>query len=237
MIYLSLLFSLNATNPGFICEIVRIFRGVILVVFFFLITRITSYVFCKVRHIRFVLVGIYIWVNAEQMLLMTQTTSVKSVGCWLSLCFCVMPWKLLWWATIKLPPHNKIKCYLKNLVPSIEFFFKDVSKQLFNKITVRDDNAEFMSSLRSQWTCITECKLVTIRKLPVSFTPIFSVSVVWVEENIYRPLKSPEKTHTLLVTLPSILYHLVLVEVLCFQLFSERLLIAQSLLNTGSVLI
>lgn len=170
---------------------------------------------------------------------MTQTTSVKSVGCWLSLCFSVMPRKLLWWATIKLPAHNKIKCYLKNLFPSIDFFFKGVSKQLFNKITVWDGNAEFMASLRSQWTCITECKVVTTWKLPASFTPVFSVGGVGVEENVYGPLKSPGKTtytlgYTSFYSLPVLL---VLVEVLCFQLFSEQLLIAQSLLNTGSVFI
>lgn len=57
MIYLSLPFSLNTTDPGFIYETVRLFRGMVLG---FFITRITSHVFCKVRHIRFVLVGIYI---------------------------------------------------------------------------------------------------------------------------------------------------------------------------------
>lgn len=95
------------------------------------------------------------------------------------------------------------------------FFWKCVSKQPSNKITMWDDNAEFMASLRSQWTCITEGKLVTIRRFPASFTPVISVSDVGVEENIYRPLKSPEKIHTLLVTLPSILLPvlLVLVEV------------------------
>lgn len=105
--------------------------------------------------------------------------------------------------------HHQITCTHQNEVLleklcSINriFFSKCVSKQPFNKITVWDDNAEFMSSLRSQGTCITECKLVAIWKLPTSFTPIFSASGVGDEENIYRPLKSPEKIRMLLVTLP-----------------------------------
>lgn len=52
------------------------------------------------------------------------------------------------------------------------FFSKYVSKQLFNELRwhVWDDNAEFMSSLRSQGACITVCKLVAIRKLPNIFS-------------------------------------------------------------------
>lgn len=118
--------------------------------------------------------------------------------------------------------HHQITCTHQNKVLlekicSINriFFSKCVSKQPFNKITVWDDNAEFMSSLRSQGTCITECKLVAIRKLPTSFTPVFSASGAGDEENIYRPLKSPKKIRMLLVTLLfSLPVLLVLVEVL-----------------------
>lgn len=48
-----------------------------------------------------------------------------------------------WWAAIK------IKCYLKSLVPAIEFFSKCMSKQAFNKIIVLADNAEFMLQFES----------------------------------------------------------------------------------------
>lgn len=57
MIYLPLPFSFSTTNPGFICEIVEIFRRMVLG---FFISRVTSHVFCQARHIRFVHVGIYI---------------------------------------------------------------------------------------------------------------------------------------------------------------------------------
>ena len=84
-------------------------------------------------------------------------------------------------------------------------------------------------SLRSPGTFITKHKPVVIQKLPTSFTPVFSASGVGDGENVYRPLKSEEKLHTLSVKLPwfySLPAVLVLVEVLCFQLFSEQLLIA-----------
>lgn len=51
MIYLPLPFGFSTTNPGFICEIVEIFRRMVLG---FFISRVTSHVFCQARHIRFV---------------------------------------------------------------------------------------------------------------------------------------------------------------------------------------
>lgn len=54
---------------------------------------------------------------------MTQTSLVERGGCCFHCALGVTPQKLLWWATITLLAHSTTKCYLKNLVPSTEFFF------------------------------------------------------------------------------------------------------------------
>lgn len=132
MIYLPLPFSFNTTNPGFICEIVEIFRGIGLV---FFITRITSHIFYKARHIRFVNVGIYMFECRTDIINDTNnfTEECRMLAFTVLLCY-TLKTSVVGYHQITCTHQNKV--LLEKSCSINRIFLNCVSKQPFHKITV-----------------------------------------------------------------------------------------------------
>lgn len=76
-------------------------------------------------------------------------------------------------ATIKAHAHVKVKsATLKVLFQQRIFFSKYLQQKAFNKITVPNDNVEFVL-VEIISGSITKHKLVVTQKLPTSFIPVF----------------------------------------------------------------